>query len=88
MPNTENRLTQENLPEPQTWLLDACGLCCPLPLLKMKQKLNQIAVGDKLVVKTTDPGSQRDFQSYIDLTNHQLTFCEEQGIFIYTIIKN
>lgn len=52
--------------------LDACGLACPLPLLKAKQALNGMAVGQILEVRATDAGSVRDFKAYADLSAHQL----------------
>lgn len=68
--------------------LDVTGLACPLPLLKAKQRLNQIQVGETLAVVATDPGSQRDFQSFINLTAHELLECSEaDGVFRYVIRK-
>ena len=37
--------------------LDACGLNCPLPLLKAKLELNRLASGAVLKVIATDAGS-------------------------------
>ena len=68
--------------------LDASGLTCPMPLLKAKQKLNQIAVGETLCVIATDPGSMRDFASFIKLTSHDMLECvEEEGAYRYVIRK-
>ena len=44
--------------------LDARGLRCPMPLLKLKQSLHQMNAGEVLTVMTTDPISQRDFVNY------------------------
>lgn len=52
--------------------LDARGLACPLPLLKAKQALNRMEVGQILKVIATDSGSVRDFKAYADLSNHEL----------------
>ena len=52
--------------------VDAIELDCPLPLLKMKQALNQANIGDVIFVKATDPSSSRDFAAYINMTCHQL----------------
>ncbi len=68
--------------------LDASGLTCPMPLLKAKQKLNQIAVGETLCVVATDPGSMRDFESFIKLTAHEmLESLEQEGVYRYVIRK-
>ena len=45
-------------------LLDTKGLNCPMPLLKAKQALNRMDVGQILEVISTDQGSVRDFQVF------------------------
>jgi tRNA 2-thiouridine synthesizing protein A len=57
--------------------LDACGLACPLPLLKAKQALNAMSAGQVLEVRATDAGSVRDFKAYADLSAHELISTEE-----------
>ncbi|WP_020408090.1 sulfurtransferase TusA family protein [Hahella ganghwensis] len=69
-------------------LLDLRGLHCPMPLLKTKQQLNQMAAGERLHVVATDPGSVRDFGSYLELSAHQLLeHREEEGEFHFWIEK-
>jgi tRNA 2-thiouridine synthesizing protein A len=48
--------------------LDACGLTCPLPLLKAKQALNRL-----------DPGSVRDFEVFAKQSGNELLRQEESG---------
>jgi tRNA 2-thiouridine synthesizing protein A len=68
--------------------LDARGLQCPLPLLKLKQQLNKLVPGDKVCVQTTDAGSVRDFQAFVQQARHQLHECREtDGIFHFVIEK-
>lgn len=50
--------------------LDARGLQCPMPLLKLKQQLNQMQKGDRISVKTTDAGSVRDFAAFATQVGH------------------
>ena len=49
--------------------LDLSGLLCPLPVLKARKKLNDMASGAVLVVVATDP------MAAIDIPH----FCNEQG---------
>ena len=64
--------------------LDACGLACPLPLLKAKQALNRLKPGQVLEVRATDAGSVRDFKAYADLSAHELLSTEEvDQVFIH-----
>lgn len=43
-----------------------------MPLLKAKQALNGLAVGGRLRVVATDPGSVRDFQVFAEQSGHLL----------------
>lgn len=68
--------------------LDACGLSCPMPLLKAKLLLNQLASGAVLMVRATDAGSQRDFRSFARLAGHDLLREEQQdGEYRYWLRK-
>ena len=52
--------------------LDARGLNCPLPILKAKKALAEMASGELLRVVSTDPGSVRDFQAFSRQTGNEL----------------
>ncbi len=58
--------------------LDACGLTCPLPLLKAKQTLNKMDSGLVLEVVCTDPGSVRDFEVFARQSGHELLKQDEE----------
>ena len=52
--------------------LDTRGLNCPLPILKAKKALAEMASGELLRVVSTDPGSVRDFQAFSRQTGNEL----------------
>jgi len=52
--------------------VDARGLNCPLPILKAKKALADMASGQVLKVLATDPGSVRDFQAFARQTGNEL----------------
>jgi tRNA 2-thiouridine synthesizing protein A len=52
--------------------VDARGLNCPLPILKAKKALAEMASGDILRVVATDTGSVRDFQAFARQTGNEL----------------
>ncbi|MFZ5603975.1 MAG: sulfurtransferase TusA family protein [Pseudomonadota bacterium] len=59
--------------------LDARGLQCPLPLLKLKQQLNRMLPGQQIRIMTTDPGSVRDFSAFAAQAGHRLLRSGEQA---------
>ena len=68
--------------------LDVKGLQCPMPLLKAKLALNTLEPQQILKVVATDPGSERDFHSFIQQSRHQLVdFRRDGSDFLYWIQK-
>jgi len=53
-------------------ILDVTGLNCPMPLLKAKKALNEMAPDSLLKVLATDPGSVRDFEVFAKQSGHAL----------------
>ena len=58
--------------------IDTRGLNCPLPILKAKKALADMASGQLLKVLATDSGSLRDFQAFATQTGNELV--EQQTV--------
>ncbi|MGE5522070.1 MAG: sulfurtransferase TusA family protein [Rhodospirillaceae bacterium] len=68
--------------------LDVSGYNCPIPLLRTKKALADMAEGEVLRVVSTDPGSEIDFRVYTEKTGHALLGVEERdGTYIFLIRK-
>ncbi len=68
--------------------LDARGLNCPLPILKTKKSLADMASGQVLRVVSTDCGSVKDMQAFASQTgNTLLSQSEENGEYIFFMKK-
>lgn len=64
--------------------LDTKGLNCPLPILRAKKALAELASGQVLKIVATDPGSVRDFQAFAKQTGNELLAQEtEDRLFIH-----
>ena len=69
-------------------ILDVTGLNCPMPLLKAKKALNEMAARAQLKVLATDPGSVRDFEVFARQSgNALLESGENDGTYFYLIQK-
>lgn len=44
--------------------LDACGLCCPGPLMEVKKYMDELNKGETLKVTASDPGFYEDIKSW------------------------
>jgi tRNA 2-thiouridine synthesizing protein A len=72
-----------------TKVLDLKGLKCPLPVLKARRTMKELAGGDILQVLATDPGTVQDFQAYCEATGDTLLeWSEADGVFTFQIKKS
>lgn len=68
-------------------ILDVRGLACPMPIVKARQEIQQLPIGQVLKVLSTDRGSVKDFQGWaqtaknIELLDQQIE--QENGTEIY-----
>ena len=72
-----------------TTTLDTKGMNCPLPVLKTKKALKDLAAGDLLEVISTDPGAVKDFDSFCRTTGNELmeTDLGDDGVYTFMIKK-
>ena len=69
--------------------LDLIGMKCPLPVLKARRQINQMAPRAVLKVTADDPAAPLDFEHFCDTSGHALLSSREQaGIFTFHIRKS
>lgn len=72
-----------------TQQLDARGLNCPLPILRAKKSIDDLASGEVLRIMATDPGSVKDFEAFCKQSGHALlSSTEDSGAFVFDIRKS
>ena len=66
--------------------LDAKGLMCPMPIVKLAKKMKELPVGKVLELISDDVGSKEDVPAWCKRTNNQLVeMKEDKGVFYYYI---
>ncbi len=74
--------------EIKTMKINACGLQCPGPILKLKNAVDEVSVGQRIEISSTDAGFARDAQAWCNSTGNELISSEaEKGIYTITIEK-
>lgn len=58
--------------------LDVSGLKCPMPILRTKKALAEMASGELLEILVTDPAAPDDFAAFARQTGHAL-LCVQEG---------
>lgn len=71
-----------------TKFLDAKGLACPMPIVRVKKAMNEMESGQVLEVHATDKGSKSDLTAWTKSGGHALLKDEEEnGVFKFWIQK-
>lgn len=83
--NTEEK---KEAKEPQTVSIDACGLQCPGPVMKLKGEIEHLKVGERMKITATDNGFYRDVVSWAKMTGNQVVSLQrEKGIITAVVEK-
>lgn len=67
--------------------LDACGLCCPGPLIQIKQSMDTLEEGQLLRIHATDPGFFEDIQAWCKRTGNSLLELQKQDGVITALVR-
>jgi tRNA 2-thiouridine synthesizing protein A len=62
-----------------TKVLDAKGLACPMPIVKTKKAINDLASGEILEIHVTDKGAKNDLYAWSKSGGHELIKHEEEN---------
>jgi len=67
--------------------IDAVGLVCPLPILRLKKRTRDLPGGTQVEFLTDDPSGRRDLQTLCELTGHRIEWVREEdaGVLRYRI---
>lgn len=66
--------------------LDARRLLCPMPVIRVQDKVSGLRAGDVLEVWCTDPGTRSDIPAWCRINGHQvLDIAEHDGELVLTL---
>ncbi len=69
--------------------VDARGMNCPLPILKVKKAIATVGEGELIRLIATDPGSVKDMQAFCSQTGNELVESnEEGGAYVFLVRKH
>jgi tRNA 2-thiouridine synthesizing protein A len=68
-------------------IIDARGLKCPLPVLKMEKRLAVLPPGAMLTVLATDPMARIDIPLHCRQNGHEYAIATEGDVLRFDIVK-
>jgi len=67
--------------------IDCLGLFCPVPILKTREVIKQMAAGQVLEMISDDPASDADVRSWSKRTGHLLLDVDKHGAVYRFLIR-
>jgi tRNA 2-thiouridine synthesizing protein A len=67
--------------------LDCVGLFCPMPILKTRDAIKGMTVGETLEMLSDDPASEPDMKSWTARTGQELLEIEKNGTVFRFIVR-
>ncbi len=68
--------------------VDARRLLCPLPVIRLQDKVNVIELGDQVEIACTDPGVKNDIPAWCSIHGQRIdSLVEQENEIIITVSK-
>ena len=68
--------------------IDCTGLFCPMPIVKTREAIRDMAVGQVLEMLSDDPGSDPDMKTWVKRSGHDLLEVARDGaVFRFRVRK-
>ena len=68
-------------------VIDCIGLYCPMPVMKAREAIREMAPGQVLVVLSDDPAAQSDMKSWSHRTGHSLLEITHNGAVFRFVVR-
>ena len=65
--------------KPPDKVLDCIGLYCPMPILKTKEEMDKLKVGETLEVMADDPAAEEDLKAWAKRTGQKMLEIKRTG---------
>ena len=67
--------------------IDCTGLFCPMPIVKTREAIRQMTVGQLLEMSSDDPASEADMKSWAQITGHELVRIARAGAVFRFLVR-
>jgi tRNA 2-thiouridine synthesizing protein A len=68
-------------------MLDCVGLFCPMPILRTRDAMKAMAVGQVLEMTSDDPASEADMKSWTSRTGQELLEIDKHGTVFRFVVR-
>ena len=76
------------MPEDNQYIeVDARRLLCPMPVIRLQDAINEVAIGDLVKITCTDPGDKNDIPAWRNINKHMLLSMQDQEYEIIITVR-
>ncbi len=68
--------------------IDAKGLKCPMPVIKLQQAIRKTQTMDLVAIETTDTGAPEDVSKWAKVNKHKIVQIDETGTGHYILVQH
>ncbi len=80
-------MADSSSPKRARQILDCIGLYCPMPVIRTKQEMDKLAVGETLEVLADDPAAEEDLKAWAKRTGQKILEIEKTNEGLRFLIK-
>jgi tRNA 2-thiouridine synthesizing protein A len=80
-------VSDSSSPKQANQILDCVGLYCPMPVIRTKQEMDKLAVGETLEVLADDPAAEEDLKAWAKRTGQKILEIEKTNEGLKFLIK-
>lgn len=80
-------VTEAKVSKSEENILDCKNMNCPMPIIKISQRIKTMNVGDTITVIATDPAFQPDVEAWVRKTENELVSFNDKGHEKIAVIK-
>jgi tRNA 2-thiouridine synthesizing protein A len=67
--------------------IDLTGLYCPLPVIRAREEIDRIAVGDDLRILADDPAAEEDLKRWATRSGNEFVGSSKNGDVITVVVR-
>lgn len=67
--------------------IDLTGLYCPMPILRAREEIDRIALGDELRIKADDPAAEEDLKRWAIRSGQEVVGVSKNGDVVTVVIR-
>jgi len=80
-------MADSSSPKQAHQILDCIGLYCPMPVIRTKQEMDKLAIGETLEVLADDPAAEEDLKAWAKRTGQKILEIEKTTEGLRFLIK-